>query len=93
MIEQLEKVVDSHEGEHCEFKEAKNNYYFETLAKYCASLANEGGGDFILGVTDKRPRRIVGTQAFNQPERKQAGLIQLKKRRSAIWRNATLITY
>ncbi len=75
-IEQLEVMLASKEGEHCEFKEAKNSYEFENLAKYCAALANEGGGDFVLGVTDKRPRRVVGTRAFKQPERTRAGLIE-----------------
>jgi|GEM_PF-4857805 len=42
-------------------KEAKQNYQFEKLVDYCVALANEGGGKIILGVTDKRPRRIVGT--------------------------------
>ncbi len=75
-IEEFEKMLDSKEGEQCEFKEAKNRYDFETLVKYCTALANEGGGDFVLGVTDKRPRHVVGTRAFRQPERTRAGLIQ-----------------
>ena len=75
-IQQLEEIIDSKEGEHLEFKEAKNNFHFETLVKYCAALANEEGGDIVLGVTDKRPRRIVGTKTFNQPERTRAGLIE-----------------
>ena len=28
------------------------------------ALANEGGGYLLLGVSDKQPRRVVGTQAF-----------------------------
>lgn len=40
------------------------------------ALANEGGGTIILGVTDKRPRRIVGSQAFSDLERTKAGLIE-----------------
>ncbi len=75
-IEQLEEMLSSKEGEHCEFKKATNNYHFEKLVKYCAALANEGGGDFVLGVTDKRPRLVVGTRAFPQPERTRAGLIE-----------------
>ena len=47
-----------------EFKEAKADFSFDKLAKYCAALSNEGGGRLILGVTDKKPRLIVGTQAF-----------------------------
>ena len=75
-IEQLEEMLASKEGEHCEFKEAKNKYDFEKLVKYCAALANEEGGNIILGVTDKRPRCVVGTQAFKQPERTRAGLTE-----------------
>lgn len=52
------------EDEHLEFKEAKNRFDFEKLVCYCVALANEGGGKMILGVTDKRPRRVVGSQAF-----------------------------
>lgn len=62
------------EGEDCEFKEAKSSFPFDELAKYCAGLANEGGGKVILGVSDRRPRRIVGSQAFLQPERTRQGL-------------------
>ncbi|MBW2222017.1 MAG: ATP-binding protein [Deltaproteobacteria bacterium] len=54
-VEQLEEMMTFKEGESLEFKEAKNNFHFETLVKYCAALANEEGGDVILGVTDKRP--------------------------------------
>ncbi len=64
------------EGENFEFKEAKNNLHFETLAKCCCALANEGGGRVILGVTDKRPRRVVGSTAFDQPERTRKGLCE-----------------
>ena len=41
-----------------EFGEAKSNFHFETLAKYCAALADEGGGKIILGATDKRRGRL-----------------------------------
>ena len=75
-IEQLEEIMTSKEGEHLEFKEARKNFHFETLVNYCAALSNEGGGKIIFGVTDKRPRRVVGSQAFEQPERTRAGLIE-----------------
>lgn len=52
------------EDEHLEFKEAKNSYPIEKLVRYCAAIANEGGGRFILGVSDDRQRRVVGSQAF-----------------------------
>jgi ATP-dependent DNA helicase RecG len=72
--EQLLKLLAEPEGANLEFKEAKQNYHFEKLVAYCVALANEGGGKIILGVTDKRPRRIVGTQAFSEPGRTEAGL-------------------
>ena len=75
-LEQLHELINSMEGETLEFKAARNSYNFETLAKYCAALSNEGGGKMVLGVTDKRPRRVVGTRAFEQPERTRSGLIQ-----------------
>jgi len=74
--EQLDKWINSTEGEHFEFKEAKNRFSFDKLAKYCCALANEGGGKMILGVTDKRPRRIVGTRAFQQPENTRRSLME-----------------
>lgn len=52
------------ESEHLEFKEAKQQFDTIKLLRYCVALANEGGGHLVLGVTDKRPRRVVGTQAF-----------------------------
>ena len=70
---QLEQWLLEPEGPRLEFKEAKQRYDFEKLLKYCVALANEGGGKIILGVTDKRPRRIVGTQSFAEPGRTEAG--------------------
>ena len=74
--EQLEAIMDSKEGENLEFKEAKNKFDFEKLVQYCAALANEGGGKIVFGITDIRPRAIVGSQAFKQPERTRSGLIE-----------------
>lgn len=55
------------ETQRLEFKEAKNQYDFTKLCKYCVALANEGGGYFLLGIEDKPPRKVVGTQAVNDP--------------------------
>ncbi|MFQ3592852.1 MAG: ATP-binding protein [Gemmataceae bacterium] len=55
------------EHQRLEFKEAKTQYDNTKLYKYCVALANEGGGFLLLGVSDKLPRRVVGTQAFNDP--------------------------
>ncbi|MCO6442316.1 MAG: ATP-binding protein [Nitrococcus mobilis] len=59
-----------------EFKSARSNYQFDKLADYCVALANEGGGTILLGATDKRPREVVGTAAFAEPGRTEAGLYQ-----------------
>jgi ATP-dependent DNA helicase RecG len=75
-FDQLHAWLNAKEDEHLEFKEAKNNFHFETLVKYCVALANEGGGRIILGVTDKPPRAVVGSQAFPDLERTKAGLVQ-----------------
>lgn len=76
LFKQLEEWMKEDENENLEFKEAKNSFEFEVLVKYCAALANEGGGRMILGVTDKLPRKIVGTKAFQKIERTKADLIE-----------------
>lgn len=52
------------EDEHLEFKEAKQQFDMTKLMRYCAALANEGGGFLVFGVSDKPPRRVVGTQSY-----------------------------
>jgi ATP-dependent DNA helicase RecG len=74
-LDHLAEWMRAEEDEHLEFKEAKNHFDFEVLVKYCCALANEGGGHIILGVTDKRPRRVVGAQAFKELQRTKTGLI------------------
>ncbi len=64
-LDQLNRWLDGvREDEHLEFKEAKQQYDTAKLLRYCVALANEGGGHLVLGVTDKRPRQVVGTHAF-----------------------------
>ncbi|OQC41889.1 MAG: Divergent AAA domain protein [Acidobacteria bacterium ADurb.Bin051] len=74
-LDELLALLLDREDEHLEFKEARNRFDFEELVKYCAALANEGGGRMVLGVTDARPRTVVGTRAFDPVERTKAGLI------------------
>ena len=74
-LAQLKKWLKADESEHLEFKEANNRYDFEKLIKYCVALANEGGGCIILGVSDKKPRKVVGTKAFPYLGRTKAGLL------------------
>ena len=72
--EQLVEWIGAVEGTHLEFKSAESSFQFDDLVDYCVALANGGGGKIILGVTDKRPRNIVGTKAFAEPGRTQAGI-------------------
>jgi predicted HTH transcriptional regulator len=55
------------EKQRLEFKEAKSQFDTRKLYEYCVALANEGGGSLVLGVADKPPRPVVGTQAFRNP--------------------------
>ena len=55
------------EHQRLEFKEAKNQFDNDRLHRDCVAIANEGGGFLILGVADKLPRPVVGTQAFRDP--------------------------
>ncbi|MCW5635540.1 MAG: putative DNA binding domain-containing protein [Rubrivivax sp.] len=83
-MDDLERLLLARsESEHVEFKEAKSNFHFEKLVDYCVALANEGGGRIVFGVTDKRPRSVVGSQAFEIPERTAGALherLQIKVR-------------
>ena len=64
-LEDLQRWMTSpRESERLEFKEARHSYDREKLVRYCAALANEGGGHLILGVTDRPPRRVIGTSAY-----------------------------
>jgi ATP-dependent DNA helicase RecG len=74
--EQLGEWLSQPEGARLEFKTASNAFHFEKLVDYCVALANEGGGKIILGVTDRRPRQLVGTSAFSEPGRTEAGLYE-----------------
>ncbi len=60
----VKELLDAPEGEHYEFKKAEKSFEFDKLAKYASALSNRGGGKIILGVSDKRPRQVIGSQAF-----------------------------
>lgn len=74
--EELQSLLEAPEGTHLEFKSASGGFHFDKLVDYCVAIANEGGGKIVLGVTDRRPRSVVGTQAFPEPGRTEAGLYQ-----------------
>lgn len=78
-LDSVEELLEAKEGEHVQFKEAKNRFDFGEAARCCCALANNGGGKLVFGITDKRPRQVVGSRAFEQPERTRMGLIDKLK--------------
>ncbi len=75
----IEELLNAKEGEQYQFKEAKNRFDSGEAARCCCALANCGGGKLVFGITDKRPRKVVGSDAFEQPERTRKGLIDKLK--------------
>lgn len=75
----LEELLNAKEGEHYQFKEAKTRFDYGEAARCCCALANCGGGKLVFGITDKRPRKVVGSEAFEQPERTRMGFIEKLK--------------
>ena len=71
----IEEMLTAKEGENFEFKTAENRFSYTELQKYASAISNEGGGKIVFGITDKRPRKVVGSKAFDQPERTRKGLI------------------
>ncbi len=89
-LEQLRAWLAEPEGTRLEFKEAKAGYQFDKLLEYCVALANEGGGKILLGVSDQRPRRIVGSEAFAEPGRTESGLHERLRHRIPVEEVRTL---
>ena len=82
--DEFRALLASPEGSRVEFKSASRGFHFEDLVKYCVALANEGGGGIVLGVTDRRPRQVTGTRAFEEPGRTEAGLFEQLRQRISI---------
>lgn len=61
-IEDFNQILQHSENEHIEYKEAKDQYDYKKMIKYCVALANECGGKLILGVKDNK--KVCGTNAF-----------------------------
>jgi len=82
LIVQLRKMMFlPAETEWIEFKEAKNDYGFDKIGKYFSALSNEANlhgkpaGWLIFGITDRPPRKIVGSNYRLTPP----GLDRLKE--------------
>jgi ATP-dependent DNA helicase RecG len=75
-LEDLARLMGMpHETEGLEFKEAKNQHDLLGVFRYCVAIANEGGGELVLGVSDEKPRRVVGTGAFRNPNEVQTRIL------------------
>ena len=74
-MQDLSELLNAPEGEHYQFKEAKERFSFTEALKCCCAISNCGGGKLVFGISDKRPRQVVGSKAFAQPERTREGLI------------------
>lgn len=84
-LRQLDQWLSAAEDEHLECKEAKQRYDFEELVKYCCALANEGGGHIVLGVADKRPRKVVGSAVFQDLPNTKYRLVERLRLRVDAW--------
>jgi len=73
--ESIDELLNANEGERYQFKEWKTKDDLREAARICCALANCGGGKLVLGVTDRRPRKVVGSSAFPQPERTRVDLM------------------
>ncbi len=78
---ELNALLLAEEDEHLEFKEAKHNFGIEKLREYCCALANERGGKLVLGVANRKPHCVVGTEAFRDLGHKKADLVQVLRLR------------
>lgn len=79
MLLTVGELLEAKEGENIQFKEAKNRFDMNEAARCCCALANCGGGKLVFGITDQRPRHVVGSKAFEQPERTRTGLMDKLK--------------
>lgn len=75
----IEELLEAKEGEGFQFKEARNRFDVGEATRCCCALSNCGGGKLVFGISDKRPRKVVGSAAFDQPERTRKGLIDKLK--------------
>jgi ATP-dependent DNA helicase RecG len=61
----LREIIADTEDEHTERKSATTNFDRDKLYSYIAALANEGGGNLLMGVNNDGT--IIGTQTYRNP--------------------------
>lgn len=70
-LEDLEILLKNVENRNIEYKKASGNFSDDDLFDYCAALANERGGQLVLGVTNDRI--ISGTSVYENSLPKKEG--------------------
>jgi predicted HTH transcriptional regulator len=66
---QLRELMQNEEGQHLEFKQSLCDW--KEIGEYAVGLGNEGGGRLFMGITNKKPRRIVGIKPPTEKEIQQ----------------------
>lgn len=74
--EDIDKLIQLNECENIEFKLAQNSFNFDKLTEYVVALANERGGQIVLGVTPQFPRSVKGTLSFGNLESTKLDLLK-----------------
>jgi tetratricopeptide (TPR) repeat protein len=74
----IRRLADTDENENIEFKQRLLQN--KEIAEYSVGIGNAGGGLLLLGITDKRPRKLVGIAELRQEDVKK---IQLSVHNSA----------
>lgn len=83
-LAELQRWMTGGEDEHLEFKEAKQQFGSDDLLSYCIAIANERGGRIVLGVTDRQPRRVVGSAVCMPPRDAKAVVFEKLRMRIEI---------
>ena len=75
-VEQINEWLNvKTETKNLEFKAAKTQFSHDNLLNYCVAIANELGGYLLLGITNKRPRQVIGTQAFQNVQETELSVL------------------
>lgn len=75
---EVQRLADRDENENIEFKQRLLSY--KEISEYAVGIGNAGGGLLLMGITDKKPRKLVGIPEFKLDDVKK---IQLSVHNSA----------
>lgn len=63
---ELLRLINADENESLEFKRALPDN--RIIGEYAVALGNEGGGWLLVGITDRKPRKIIGIPRLSQDD-------------------------